>query len=125
MAVALINEAGLKFLLDKTPAECHRHFLIGVEPRSIQGIFVMLLVGAAMLSARQWICFCAAVFALVMVAALTTNVFSLFVRSEDLPWTWTYRFIPLGFTVSTGVASTALFLLPYRLRGWRIRRRKT
>ena len=58
--------------------------------------------------------------ALVTAAALVTNDLSEFVCNEILPWTWTYQIIPLGFKFSAGIVSIALFLLPYRLRGWRI-----
>jgi hypothetical protein len=95
-----------------------------LSPLSIKGICAMLLVGAAMLSARRWIFFCAVALALVTAAALVTRDLSEFVRNEDLPWTWTYQLVPLGCTFSAGIVSFALFLLPYRLRGWRIGRRQ-
>ena len=94
-----------------------------LEPRPIKGICVMLLFGAAMLSTSRWIFFCASVLALVTTAALVTRDLSLFVGNDDRPWLWTYQFIPLGLTVSAGIASMVLFLLPYRLRGWRKGRR--
>jgi hypothetical protein len=94
-----------------------------LAPNSFQGICVVFLFGFATLCPRRWVFSCAVAVALVTVALLATDVLWVFIGSRGF-WSWTNRLIPLGFTFSTSVACTVVFLLPYRLRGWRIRRRR-
>ena len=89
---------------------------------SFQWIGLLLLFGAAVLSAKRWVFSCATLLAFVSAAAMTTVVLSVFVTGEDPLWLIN-QWSPFWFPIGAAMASMVLFLLPYRLRGWRISRR--